>query len=167
MPPTLPRHPVTDGIDRRRVEMGMHYVPRRTGLEVFHLNWAGHELMARTLDLLGADLTSWSGNNDGCVVPAATCHAWAASLRNALEGNRVRLATVRGSLGREHDIPVIGGAATRGPGSLSADLELIDVAFGGDRFTGATPTFPIDAARRMLIGAFADFLAECGGCRQR
>ncbi len=83
-----------------------------------------------------------------------------------LKGNRIRLAAVRGSHGRERHVPVIDGAATRGRDSLSAELELVDVAFGGDRFTAVTTTFQIDDKRWQLIGRSADFLAACGGCRQ-
>ncbi len=36
--------------------MGMDYVPSSKHADAYHLNWAGHTLRARTLDLLGADL---------------------------------------------------------------------------------------------------------------
>jgi hypothetical protein len=147
--------------------MGMDYVPRRKGIDGYHINWAGHELFGRCLDLLGANLATWSGCNDGVIVPAATCSEWAGLIRTALGDGRIRFATVRGIGGRDHDIPVIGGAATRERGSLSWEYEFVDVAYGGAPFTAATPTFPIDPKRRRLLDSFADFLAACGGCYQR
>jgi hypothetical protein len=147
--------------------MGMDYVPRRREVEAFHVNWSGHEFLARSLDLLGADLATWSSLNEGDLVPASTCRSWAGLLSGALREDRIKLATVRGGGGQVGKIiPVVDGAATRGPGSLSADLELLDVAFGGERFTPQAPTRAIDASGRRLLAGFADFLAKCGGCRQ-
>lgn len=145
--------------------MGVDYVPTRKEIELYSINWPGHEFMGRSLDLLGADLTKWSGSNDGSFVPSAICREWARLLRIAVTEDRIRLATVKGVRGRERQVPVVDGAATR-LGSLSADLESIDVAFGGDRFVPDMPTFPMDATRSRLIVGFADFLAGCGGCRQ-
>ena len=147
--------------------MGMDYVPRGKGADGFHVNWAGHEFFGRCLDLLGADLTKWSGGNDGALVPAATCRQWAGLIRTALDDGRIQLATVKGIGGRDRDVPVIGGAATRGRGSLSWACEQIDIAFGGAAFTTATPTFPIGPRGRRLLESFADFLATCEGCYQR
>ena len=113
--------------------MGVDYVPTRKEIELYSINWPGHEFMGRSLDLLGADLTKRSGSNDGSFVPSAICREWARLLRTAVTEDRIRLATVKGVRGRERQVPVVDGAATR-LGSLSADLESIDVAFGGDRF---------------------------------
>src|SRR5437867_10087518 len=60
----------------------------------FHLNWTGHSVMGHLLFDLGAAMSQWSGSNDGDFIDEATCKAWAALLKKAIDEGHIGLGPV-------------------------------------------------------------------------
>jgi hypothetical protein len=64
--------------------MGMDLVPiaMKEGADEesahFHANWSGWSVLASMLDTLGADMSSFSGSNDGEIVPRDVAESWGA-----------------------------------------------------------------------------------------
>ena len=145
--------------------MGMDYIPRRGDAASFHLNWWGHSEIARVLEQLGADLTEWSGSNDGDYITARTCRQWASTLRAGLAAGVIRQVSVPYRRHGPRIIPVVTGVEVE-VGSLTHVLNVI--YFGVDEVIaiGQAPTSEISAEMAAHINAFADFLDQCGGCRQ-
>lgn len=71
--------------------MGMDYIGEARGS--FSLNWTGQAFVGRLLGKLGADPTEWAVTNDGDLISAETCEAWARLLRDNID--RVYVTTIR------------------------------------------------------------------------
>ena len=145
--------------------MGMDLVARRSGAGELHLNWQTHSTIGRCLDQLGADLTEWSGSNDGDPVSSATCRAWAALLSAAMAAGRIRVGLIEGPRGVRRSL-VVPGAPVR-PGSLAESLDMIDTATGRGAPQDDMSTAELDEAGAATVRRFIDFMETCGGCRQR
>jgi len=145
--------------------MGMDYVARRTASGTLHLNWAIHSGIGRCLDLLGADLSEWSGANSGDLVSAATCRSWANLLSTAMAEERIRLCWIDGRQGK-HRVLVVAGSRVQ-PDSLAEALDMIDLATGRGAPHDGMPTTDLDEMMTRVLKGFIEFMLESGGCRQQ
>lgn len=68
--------------------MGMDLVPVNRQCDPVHFNWTGWRMIGELLEDTGADLSLFSGSNDGEKVDKATALKWAASLKQVM-GNLV------------------------------------------------------------------------------
>ena len=124
--------------------MGMDLVPRTKVrvVESFHANWSGWSQLGNVLEGLGCDLSEMSGCNDGDVISAKTCKAWAKELAKALDEGSIKTVYTK-------DEFYLGGGYNK-----------LTVSNG---YTGEKDLIESD---RDWLESFVEFLYSCGGCRQ-
>lgn len=162
--------------------MGMGYMGRHG---TYHLNWSGHSTMAAILDQLGADLTEWSGSNDGDRVSAKTCRAWASLLEESVGKVMLLEQDDPSYMEGKSSWPVVIESAKYEPDDPNRKTaEVLDGISGNSveratkkglsgllyRINGKLPErgklIPLPEDFKEWILEFATYLKTCGGCRQ-
>ncbi len=153
--------------------MGMDYV----GLNgnSFHLNWTGHDWVGSLLDQLGADMTEWSGSNDGDPISERTCLEWAKLIRENLGSVQDLRIQETGYPDGYRTLAILAGedplvVASQGYiGLLLSGPDLIGRSFGHEpkpRTRDSLKVEPMDEENRKWLLEFVEFLESCGGCEQ-
>lgn len=153
--------------------MGMDYVATRPrtnqeGHVSFHLNWAGHTYVRRLLRELEADLSEWSGSNDGLRIKANTAKDWGRRIKAALAADLIRDAYFPSKGGREPWPYLVRAGESRKSliarlsANAKADLLVRLYQLG----TLPSSLEPLDDGGMEFLTKVAEFFLNCGGCRQ-
>jgi hypothetical protein len=153
--------------------MVMHYIGKHGD---FTLNWTGHSYMLTLLTQLNADLSEWSGTNDGETIGEPTGKAWARLIRDNI--SRVKQIRIpdKGYSDGYRNAPLVEGMTTveeELTTGETAQLILMENAiaagFGQERVTinpNEVKVVELSQGTRDWVLGFARFLDECGGCEQ-
>jgi hypothetical protein len=154
--------------------MGMDYVGKDGS--TFHLNWSGHAYMYSLLSQLGANLTEWSGSNDGEYISSRTCKKWASLLKNNIERIKEIRIPDNSYVGGFQHMPLVEGndvgdeLAVGITGQLLQIENIIARAFGNEEKKvdpRAVQVIELPEGTKQWILDFASFLEKCNGCYQR